>query len=1373
MAYFFIFRHYKLATRMANSVERALPPLDLIGSSSQVAERWRQWKRSYQYYIDGKGITNPSRKTAQLLHLAGMEVQDIYEDIPDPGPLNANEDNEYVVCLRKLDAHFRAEDNVPYERHVFRQLTPTKGETADKFMVRLRKQARHCNFGPTLEENLRDQLIEKLPNVELKKKLLEVVNITLQAAMDKVRKWEASHEQAGQMVMPSQEPGAGTHAVEERPGRGNKGKSVCFNCGKEGHFAQSTNCPARGRKCSKCGKYGHYASCCKGGRNSKPGKQGNNQQRGGRQQRHGKGRQANHVEGHCNESGEDDSFAFTIEEQTCAMSNSSEPVISVKIGGISRDVLIDSGSASNLISKDTLQELKYQGLKIELKPCLKRLYAYGGRELKIEGQFQTEVSVPKAKVVADFIVVESGRCLLGYSSATDLGILRVDLSGTLGTGDCNTVDGTFVGGLKAKYPSVFQGIGKLKDYQLKLHIDPSVAPVVQKMRRVPFSVKDKVTAKVNELLEKDIIEKVEGPTVWVSPVVVAPKPSGDIRLCVDMRRANEAIIRERLPIPTIDEVLESLNGSGVFSKLDLRWGFHQIELDPDSRDITAFATHDGIFRYKRLSFGVNAAPEKYQHIITQSMAGLQGVSNIADDLIVHGRDTEEHDKNLHSVLQRLSEKQLTLNAEKCTFRMTKVVFMGLLLSKHGIGPTEEKVRAVAEASQPQTPSEVRSFLGLVGFSARFIPDFATTADPLRKLARKGEPFVWGKEQEQSFQRLKSQVASAPVLAYFDKDTPTRVIADASPVGLGAVLVQEKNGESRAICYASRSLSQVERRYSQTEKEALALVWACERFHLYLYGLPQFDLVTDHEALKVIYSRKSKPSARIERWVLRLQPYNYQVCYVPSRKNIADALSRLTKIPASDNSAEDDGYVRAIALHAVPAALRIKEIEQVSAQDSELQALRNCLIEGKWDNAPKQYLPVRNELTFIGHVILRGTRIVIPQALRKRVVSLAHEGHQGVTKTKERLRTKVWWPAMDRDAEKRCAECYGCQMVTKNVPPPPLKSTPLPNKPWEEVAVDLMGPLPSGEHLLVLVDYYSRWIEVDVIRTTSSKTIIHCLDAQFARHGLPKGLRTDNGSNLVSKEVEDYLNEMGIEHRYTTPLWPRANGEVERQNRSLLKSMRAAHAEGQNWREELNRFLLAYRSTPHSTTGKSPAELLFRRKLTTKMPELVNVEEEELEVSDQAVRDRDNQRKQFNKDYVDKKFHARDRNVKEGDSVLLEKKKENKLSPCYEKEPYQVISRYGDQVVLRSPQGVQYKRSLQHIKSFNMPDPDEQETPQQDAKPRTEPKSFETPPVAEDQVPMAESPPEDVPSAVPTAEPHVRRSGRITSRPKALSDYVLY
>ena len=414
-------------------------------------------------------------------------------------------------------------------------------------------------------------------------------------------------------------------------------------------------------------------------------------------------------------------------------------------------------------------------------------------------------------------------------------------------------------------------------------------------------------AKIDELLDGDIIERVEGPTTWAGPVVVAPKPSCEIRLCVDMRRANEAIIRERLPIPTIDEVLEELNGSTVFSKLDLRYGFHQVELHADSRDITTFVTHDGLFRYKRLSFGVNAAPEKYQHIISQVIADIKGVVNIADDLIVHGKTVVEHDQSLRKLLARLEEKNLTLNGEKCTFGMGKVVFMGILLSKHGIGPIEEKVRAVKEATRPTSASEVRSFLGLVGFSSRFIPHFATKAEPLRVLCRKDEKFLWGKAQEEAFNTLKEDLAGASMLAYYDRGAPTEVIADASPVGLGAVLVQEVDGERRAVCYASRSLSDTERRYSQTEKEALVLVWSCERFNLYLYGLPEFDLVTDHQALKTIYGPTSKPSVRIERWVLRLQPCNYRVRYVTSRENIADALSRLTKIPASKGYVQDEEY----------------------------------------------------------------------------------------------------------------------------------------------------------------------------------------------------------------------------------------------------------------------------------------------------------------------------------------------------------------------------------------------------------------------------------------------------------------------------------
>ena len=227
--------------------------------------------------------------------------------------------------------------------------------------------------------------------------------------------------------------------------------------------------------------------------------------------------------------------------------------------------------------------------------------------------------------------------------------------------------------------------------------------------------------------------------------------------------------------------------------------------------------------------------------------------------------------------------------------------------------------------------------------------------------------------------------------------------DASSVGLGAVLVQKKNGESRPGCYARRTLSSVESLCSQTEKEALALVWACERLHLYLHGLTQFDLVTDHQALQVIYSTTFKQSARIERWVLRLQPYNYRVFYIPSRRNIADALSRLTALPSSNQSLHDDEHIRMVAQTAVPAALSIEEVEKTASTDKELQIVSQCLADGIWKVDPKSYLLVRNELTFIGHVILPGQRLVIPTALRNRVLELAHEGHQGIVKTKERLR----------------------------------------------------------------------------------------------------------------------------------------------------------------------------------------------------------------------------------------------------------------------------------------------------------------------------------------------------------------------------------
>lgn len=375
------------------------------------------------------------------------------------------------------------------------------------------------------------------------------------------------------------------------------------------------------------------------------------------------------------------------------------------------------------------------------------------------------MKIGKRETRAEFTVIAGqGTPLLGKETATKLGVLKVG------------VDVAAVTDVKAevrgKYPNLFTGVGKLKTKQIRLNIDDNVEPVAQPLKWIPFHLREAVDKKIEKLLRMDIIEKVEGPTPWVNPVVVVPKDT-DIRLCLDMRMVNRAIIRGRYPIPTVDELLHDMNGSVVFSKLNLKWGYHQMELTEQSRDITTVAIHSGKYRYKRLIFRVSSASEQ------------------------------------------------------------------------------------------ENASEVRSFLGLAGYSSGFIPQLTAISQPLQRLTKKDVPFVFSPEQKVAFESLKKKLAEVGTLAYFDKDALTKVIADAGPVGMGADLIQEQQGAMVPICYVSRSLTDCEKRYSQTEREALALVWACECLHPYIYG-KRFDLVTDHKALEVIYSPRSKPCARIVR-----------------------------------------------------------------------------------------------------------------------------------------------------------------------------------------------------------------------------------------------------------------------------------------------------------------------------------------------------------------------------------------------------------------------------------------------------------------------------------------------------------------------------
>ena len=417
-------------------------------------------------------------------------------------------------------------------------------------------------------------------------------------------------------------------------------------------------------------------------------------------------------------SSSDDEYAFRIEVPA---SKVSAPFVSLKVNGVVCKFLVDSGLSVNIVSSNAVKVFG-----VDLQPCGTRVYAFNSSApLPMIGKFSALTESKCSTVDAEFLVVESGTSLLGYATATELGILQI----------ANAV--SVEKNVFRRYPSLFTVLRKIKNVEVKLHIDGNVSPVHQTHRRIPFHQRKSLEACVESLLQRDIIEPAVSPTPWVSPVVLVPKPKqpGGVRLCVVMREANKAISRERHLLPTLDEVTHDLDGATVFSKFDLNQGYHQVLLHPDSRHITTFSTHSGLFRYKRLSFGINAAAEKFQNVIASAISDIPNVKNISDDVIIYGVNVQEHDKALHAVLTRFQELNLTLPNDKCQFYMPPIEFFGMVFSAQGMSPDPAKVKAIKQAAPPNSVSDVRSLLGMTNYVSRFIHNYAD-------LTRKGVEFKW-------------------------------------------------------------------------------------------------------------------------------------------------------------------------------------------------------------------------------------------------------------------------------------------------------------------------------------------------------------------------------------------------------------------------------------------------------------------------------------------------------------------------------------------------------------------------------------------------------------------------------------------------------
>ncbi|UYV70128.1 K02A2.6-like, partial [Cordylochernes scorpioides] len=743
----------------------------------------------------------------------------------------------------------------------------------------------------------------------------------------------------------------------------------------------------------------------------------------------------------------------------------------------------------------------------------------------------------------------------------------------------------------SKYSDLFSS--KLGKTNLAKHrIDTENAkPIKHKPYRVSPKERDIIKEQIQDMLQDGVIRASSGP--WAFPVILVRKRDGNWRFCVDYRKLNSITVKDVYPIPRIDDVMDTLQGSRYFTAIDLRSGYWQVEIEEQDKKKTAFTTSHGLYEFNVMPFGLCNAPATFERIMDNVLKNIKWKFCLCylDDAIIYSPDFTTHLGRIEAVLKCFRESNLRLNGKKCRFGFEEIEILGHVTSKHGIKPADHNVKAIRDFPRPSKTKEIQSFIGLCSYYRKFIKNFSRIADPLFKLTRKDSPFIWSESQEEAFITLKSLLTNPPILSHFDPEAPTQIHTDASNIGLGATLVQTINGQEKVISYISRSLSKPERNYSTTEKECLALVWSMSKLRPYLYGR-RFKVMTDHHALCWLRNLRD-PTGRLARWALKIQEYDFEIIYKSGKKHLdADGLSR-GPLPETDF---DDNYD----------SLFFNPV--IEDSDEYIENIKRCLGDTEGKRSIVENFKEENGCLYKRNPRPEGRAwlLVVPRVRRKDILKEHHNhmicGHLGVTRTMHRLKDKYFWPSMLKDVVEYVRTCHLCQSRkgSNQLPAGLLHPIPASNYPFERVGIDFLGPLPSTKNrkkwMIVLTDYYTKYAETKaVIDATASEVAKFLTENVILKHGAPRYLISDRGSQFTSNLVKEITKICQIQHCLTTSYHPQTNGLTERLNRTLINMISMyVNVDQRNWDEILPFITHAYNTTIQETTKYSPFFLLYGR-----------------------------------------------------------------------------------------------------------------------------------------------------------------------------------
>ena len=1207
---------------MATSHLPPPPPLEIHDANA--AEKWKKFELAWRNYALATELSKKDEKVqvATLLTVIGEEAREVYSTFADWA--SEGDSKKIEPVLKKFATYCKPQQNVPFERYRFNRRVQEPGESYDQYRTALRKLAEGCSFDTiTPEEILRDRLVFGIRDAKVRRQLLRETNLSLKKTDEICRTSESTAEQmkvveenpetkqVNAVNQPSKrEPRAGNERngfrLQSPQESNNMATKECGNCGKAHDLKRRESCPAFRRTCSKCGKYNHFAAVCRSRAWA---------------DRNKNSQTARVVELEQTEEIECDEIYCISDIAAIQLDDSQLVTLKLESGNFLR-FQPDTGAQCNVIPvhlyKNATKDLNLK----YVKKFQTAIVAYGGSKIPVVGEVKIHVCRGDYQGLLDCKLVDSTeiRPLLGRKACIEMNIIKyIDndelhkpISGnspvyTLDSarGEASNHSALSREDLLRKYPKVFKAnVGKM-DGEYRIRIDTEVDPVQNAPRRVPVALRDKLKMTLDNLQQQDIIAAVTTPTAWINSMVVVPKANGKLRICLDPKDLNRAILREHYPLPTIEDVATRLHGAKVFTKLDVRSGFWHVMLDEKSSFLTTFQTPFGRFRWKRMPFGISSAPEVFQRRMHELIEGLQGVEVVADDFVVvgfghtHLEAVLDHDKNLMAFLQRCEAQGVVLNTDKFALRQKEVPFIGHIATDEGLRVDPAKVRAITEMPAPTDKAGVQRLLGLAQYLSKFLPHLSDITKPLRELTQNDVDWTWESPQQTAWDTLKKAVTSTPVLRYYNLKEEVTLQCDASQSGLGAVLTQ--NGQP--VAYASRALTPAETRYAQIEKEMLAIVFACKKFEAYIFGRDMVTIETDHKPLENIALKPlhSAPK-RLQRMLMQTQKYNLRVNYKKGKEMfLADTLSRayLPEINSCHFSQELEGIDHRTSLPV--SKERWQQITHASADDPVLQQLRQTIHQG-WPDSRKgtpeclyPYFDLRDELTVQGELVFKGQQLVVPAALRKELMAVTHASHIGIEGCIRRARDTLYWPRMATELKEYVSKCDVCLAHQSAPSKEPLLPHEMVARPWSKVAADLCEL--DGRTLLVITDYYSNFIEVARIISVTSRSVIKEMKDVFARYGIPDVLVTDNGAQFASAEFAAFAETWSFEHCTSSPRYPQSNGKAEKAVQTVKRLFKKCKASGQS--EYLA--LLDWRNTPTEGVGTSPAQRLFGRRCKTLLP----------------------------------------------------------------------------------------------------------------------------------------------------------------------------